>query len=91
MFRRKAEKRSSFRPFPLREETGCLLNPYRGFYAICRMYADSLILEEKNIPVTQYIPPREHTLVLLEVNLQPGIFPGRRWRTSARPLSTSPR
>lgn len=70
MFRRKAEKRSSFRPFPLREETGCLLNPYRGFYAICRMYADSLILEEKNIPVTQYIPPREHTLVLLEVNLQ---------------------
>lgn len=70
IFRRKAEKRGSFRSFPLREETGCLLNPYRGFYVICRLFADSLILEEKNIPVTEFLPPPEHTLVLLEINLQ---------------------
>lgn len=70
MFRRKAESRAIFRPFPLKEETGCLLNPYRGFYVICRLYANSLILEEKNIPVTQFLPPPEHTMVLLEINLQ---------------------
>ncbi len=70
MFRRKAEKPIVFRPFPLKEETGFLGNPYRGFYAICRLYAQSLILDEKNIPVTEYQPPAEHTLVLLEINLQ---------------------
>lgn len=70
MFRRKAERRITFRPFPLKEETGCLLNPYRGFYTICRMHADSPILDEKNIPVQQYVPPADHTMVLLEINLQ---------------------
>ena len=70
MFRRKAEKQIVFRPFPLKEETGFLGNPYRGFYAICRMYAQSPILDEKNIPVTRYQPPQGHTLVLLEINLQ---------------------
>lgn len=70
MFRRKAEKQIVFRPFPLKEETGFLGNPYRGFYAICRLYAQSPILDEKNIPVTEYQPPEGHTLVLLEINLQ---------------------
>ena len=70
MFKRKVENRIVFRPFPLKEETGCLLNPYRGFYVICRMHADSLILEEKNIPVDTFIPPEGHTLVLLEINIQ---------------------
>lgn len=70
MFRRKAEKQIVFRPFPLKEETGFLGNPYRGFYAICRMYAQSPVLDEKNIPVTQYQPPQGHTLTLLEINLQ---------------------
>jgi len=70
MFKRKAENRIVFRPFPLKEETGCLLNPYRGFYVICRMHADSLILEEKNIAVDTFIPPEGHTLVLLEINIQ---------------------
>lgn len=70
MFRRKAEKQIVFRPFPLKEETGFLGNPYRGFYAICRLYAQSPILDEKNIPITEYQPPEGHTLTLLEINLQ---------------------
>lgn len=70
LFRRKTSKWATFRPFPLKEATDCLLNPYRGFYTICRMHADSLLLEEKNMPVTAYQPPQGHTLVLLEINLQ---------------------
>lgn len=70
LFRRKTARGAAFRPFPMKEETGCLLNPYRGFYTICRMHADSLMLEEADIPVTGYQPPQGHTLVLLEINLQ---------------------
>lgn len=70
MFKRKAEKRIVFHSFPFKEETGFLGNPYRGFYAICRLYAESPILEEKNIPITEYQPPEGHTLSLLEINLQ---------------------
>lgn len=70
MFRRKAEKQIVFRPFPLKEDTGFLGNPYRGFYAICRLYAQSPVLDEKNIPFTDYHPPEDHTLILLEINLQ---------------------
>lgn len=70
IFRRKTAKGAAFRPFHLKEATDCLPNPYRGFYTICRMHADSLILEEKDIPVTEYQPPLGHTLVLLEINLQ---------------------
>lgn len=70
MLRLKPGKRLRFRGLPLREDTGDLGNPCRGMYGICRMHADSLTLDQNGIPVTEFLAPAGHTMVLLEVSLQ---------------------
>lgn len=54
---------------PLKEKTEELNNPFRGFYTICRMHADSAVLEEYNVRVEEFRPPLDQSMVLLEINL----------------------
>lgn len=39
-------------------------------YAICRLHADRSMLDEHDVPVWEYHPPLEHSLALIEINLQ---------------------
>lgn len=70
MFRLKRSKGPVWKPYALRESVRDPGNPYRGFYSICRMHADSEMLEEHQIPVDQFELPDGQTMVLLEINLQ---------------------
>lgn len=73
-------RRSSpkFFPAPLKETAENLRNPYRGFFTLCRFWAEDAFMPEEKIPLEDYRPDPEHTLSLVEINLG---------RYAARPLN----
>lgn len=62
-------KRPSWQPFPLQERVETPGNPYRGMYTICRIHADSLLLEGEGVRIDDFRPPQGQSLILLEINL----------------------